>query len=224
MTDSDGVMRPFLNSLIFSGLFGVMTLATAAEPLPLTEPNFEAAAGRLGILLFEVNWGRRWGCAGLDNAQLLNLTFTRLSADSLVRDGTTLQFETPSRLHVSDAYSPYAYLVEPGEYAITGFDVKTARSMTDVGHVLGTLSNLTENDRPTGGTFSVATGEIVYIGHFSLDCAMEPIPWRYYIDGREEFDRWSATFRERFPFVGDAPVQFRLFSTTMFGEPYTLDP
>ena len=217
-------MRPFFSLLIFSGVFSVVSLATAAEPLPLTERNFETADGRLGIVLFEANWGRRWGCAGLDNAQLLNLTFTRLSEDSLVRDGITLDLKTPSRLHVRDSYSPYAYLVEPGEYAITGFDVKVARSVTDVSHVLGTLSNLTENDRPMGGTFSVATSEIVYIGHFSLDCAMEPIPWRYYLEGRAEFDSWSETFRERYPFVGDAPVQFRLFSTTMFGEPYTLDP
>ena len=68
-------------------------------------------------------------------------------------------------------------------------------------------------------------GEIVYIGSFGLDCGAEPFFWRYYIDRREEFENYIEGFREKFPFLRDAPVQFRLFSTDIFGLPYFLqDP
>jgi hypothetical protein len=76
-----------------------------------------------------------------------------------------------------------------------------------------------------GGTFTVNPGEIVYVGHFGLDCGAEPFLWRNYIDGRGDFERYVDGFREKFPYVKHVPVQFRLFSTQLFGNPYTLkDP
>ena len=44
----------------------------------------------------------------------------------------------------------------------------------------------------------------------------------YYINGSRDFERYVAGFRKAFPFTKDAPVRYRLFETTQFGEPYTL--
>jgi hypothetical protein len=108
---------------------------------------------------------------------------------------------------------------------LRGFDVKIARSMTDVAHIIGSRDNLIQDGKPIGGTFTVNPGEIVYIGHFGLDCGAEPFLWRYYIDGRDEFEKYVDGFRQKFPFVKLTPVQFRLFSTPMLGRPYVLpDP
>jgi hypothetical protein len=98
-----------------------------------------------------------------------------------------------------------------------------ARSSSDVVHLKGDAANLIKDKKSIGGTFTVAPGEIVYIGHFGLDCAKEPFLWRYYIEGRKDFDRYVAGFRKEFPFVQNKPVQFRLFSTIMFGQAYSLE-
>jgi len=187
--------------------------AIASGNLELDQSNYENAAGESGIILFEVNWGRRWNCAGADNAQLQQLTFTR-TADG---KAATVDLRTPSRLQVDNRFIPYALLIKPGEYGLTGFDVKIAWSMTDIVHAVW-------NAEKAGyaGTFTVAPGEFVYIGHFGLDCSAEPIPWRYYIEGADEFDRYIEGFRQRFPFVGEVTVEFRLFQSTLFGTDYSL--
>jgi len=149
------------------------------------------------------------------------LTFTRWSPDAPTQ--ASLILDTPSKLNVDNSFVPYAYVVQPGEYALSAYDVKVARSMTDVGHFRATATDLVKENKPTGGTFSVAPGEIVYIGHFGLDCKYDPVPWRYYIEGREEFERYISGFRKRFPFAKDVPVQYRLFSTRLFGEQYAIE-
>ena len=50
-----------------------------------------------------------------------------------------------------------------------------------------------------------------------------PIPWRYYIDSRERFETFVAGLWSKYPFLADTPAQFRLFSTTRFGLPFSLD-
>jgi hypothetical protein len=115
-----------------------------------------------------------------------------------------------------------AFLLEPGRYALSGYDVKVAISQENTQHRQGTESQLVPDGKPTGGSFAVAAGEIVYIGHFALDCTKEPIPWRYHINGSRDFERYVAGFRHAFPFIRDAPVHYRLFDTTQFGEAYTL--
>lgn len=133
-----------------------------------------------------------------------------------------MELGTPSRLFVDNKFLPYAYIVQPGEYFLTAFDVKVARSMTDVLHIKGTKDNLIKEGKSIGGSFTVKPGEIVYIGHFGLDCGAEPFLWRYFIDGREEFEKYVAGFREKYPFVKEIAVQYRLFSTKMFGGAYFL--
>lgn len=137
----------------------------------------------------------------------------------------TLELETPSRLFVDSKFLPFAYVVQPGEYVLTAFNVKIARSMTDVVNIMGSKEDLVKNGKPLGGTFTVNPGEIVYVGHFGLDCGAAPFLWRYYVGGREEFEKYIFGFRQKYPFVKTVPVQFRLFSTQTLGNPYSLqDP
>lgn len=193
-------------------------LATAADVEELTSDNYAKDGTEKAVVILHVNWGRQWGCAKLDNAQLQALKFSRIPSIN-----ASISLETPSALTAKDSFIPYTFLIQPGEYAISDFDVKVARSSSDVQHMKAEPAHLFKDGKPIGGTFSAGAGEIVYLGHFSLDCKKEPIPWRYYIDGRKEFEGYVSGFKKAFPFVKDKPVQFRLFSTTMFGEPYALE-
>jgi hypothetical protein len=201
----------------------ISTSISAAELIELTSKNYAEAGEQKAVVIFHVNWGRYWKCAGLDNAQLQALTFSRIQTKESKSSDATIPIETPSKLVVKDSFVPYVLLIEPGEYALSSFDVKVARSSSDVVHLKGDAANLIKDKKSIGGTFTVAPGEIVYIGHFGLDCAKEPFLWRYYIEGRKDFDRYVAGFRKEFPFVQNKPVQFRLFSTIMFGQAYSLE-
>lgn len=194
------------------------SLCIATGPAGLDEATYRAD---LGVILTQINWGRAWDCGQYENAQLQALTFTKSPADT--PDDISLELETPSRLLVENEFLPYAFVVQPGEYLLTAFDVKVARSTTDILHIRGTKNDLVEAGKPAGGSFTVNPGEIVYIGHFGLDCGAEPFLWRYYIEGHADFKRYIDGFRQQYPFVKHAPVQFRLFSTQVLGSPYALD-
>lgn len=192
----------------------------AAEPVNLTETTYKAD---LGVLIVQANWGRAWKCGQFENAQLQALTFTKSPIDT--SESVTLDLETPSKLFVDNKFLPYAFVIQPGDYVLTAFDVKVARSVSDVAHIKGSKNNLIQDGKPVGGTFTVDPGEIVYIGHFGLDCGEEPFLWRNYIQNREDFEGYVASFREKYPFAKQVPVQYRLFSTEFFGRSFTLkDP
>lgn len=193
------------------------SLVIAADPVNLSE---EAYKPDLGVIIVQINWGRAWKCGQYENAQLQALTFTKSPIDS--PEQVSLALETPSKLFVDNKFLPYAFVVQPGEYVLTGFDVKIARSVSDVAHIIGSKDNLIKDGKSLGGSFTVNPGEIVYIGHFGLDCGAEPFLWRYYIDGREEFEKYIEGFRQKYPFVKSVPVQFRLFSTQLLGNPFSL--
>lgn len=202
-------------------VLGVLpSFALAAAPVDLSENTYIAD---LGVIIIQMNWGRTWKCGPYENAQLQALAFTRSPIDS--PESALIELETPSKLFVDNKFLPYAYVVQPGEYVLTAFDVKIARSNTDVAHIKGSKENLVKDGKPVGGSFSVNPGEIVYVGHFGLDCGAEPFLWRYYIEGREEFEKYINGFRQKYPFVKNVPVQFRLFSTQTLGNPFSLqDP
>jgi hypothetical protein len=195
----------------------ISSVVHAEDVQELTEKNFKASKGSKSVLVLNVNWGRKWGCAGLDNAQLERLSFKRMHP----APAASIDLTTPSRLAVRDAFVPYALLIAPGDYALDSFDVKVARSVSNVGHI--TANNLSENGKGIGGKFTVAAGEIIYAGHIGLDCKVEAIPWRYYVEGRAAFEKYVAGFRKQFPFLKSIPVQYRLIATKGFGETYTLD-
>lgn len=202
---------------LITSFFIFPLLAIAAEPVPLSETSYKAD---LGVLIMQINWGRQWKCGAFENAQLQALSFTKLSASA--EQAVSLEFETPSRLLVENKFLPYAWVVEPGEYFLSGFDVKVARSVRNVAHIQGNKDNLFKEGKPIGGSFTVKPGEIVYIGHFGLDCGAEPFLWRYYLADRQEFESYIKGFREKFPFVKNIPVQYRLFSSEVFGHPFSL--
>lgn len=183
----------------------------------LTKANYEESKGRKAIVIYGVNWGRQWRCAGLDNAQLQNLTFSRIDPASGNLDGEDIVLNTPAKLFSKNASESYAIIVNPGEYALTGFDIKIAKSSSDVSHIKAKNKDLFENGKPAGGSFKVNKGEIVYIGDFGLDCADEPIPWRYYIQ-KEDFESYIAGFKEKYKFIADKQVIYRLFQTNKFGQ------
>ncbi len=193
-------------------------IAVATEPLPLSESSYKPD---LAIILIQLNWGRVWKCGQFENAQLQALTFTKSPLNNA--QAISLDLETPSKLFSDNKFLPYAFVLEPGEYLLTGFDVKIARSASNVAHIKGTKENLIKEGTSTGGTFNVNPGEVIYIGHFGLDCAAEPFLWRYYIDGREEFEKYVTSFRQKYPFLNQTPVQYRLFSTKTLGIPFSLD-
>jgi hypothetical protein len=204
---------------LFIGLFilSFPSISVATEPTALSEKSYQPD---LGIIIIQANWGRTWGCGQYENAQLQELTFTKSPVENNAL--LLLELKTPSRLLVDDEFLPYAFVVQPGEYVLTAFDVKVARSKKDTIHITGSKENLIKDGKPIGGSFTVNPGEIVYVGHFGLDCGAEPFLWRYYIDGLEEFERYIEGFREEYPFVENVPVEYRLFSTDMLGNPYSL--
>jgi hypothetical protein len=208
-------MHKFLAYVI--AIFTLPALAIAAEPLNLSEDTYKSD---LGVLIMQVNWGRSWQCGQFENAQLQALSFTRSSIET--SELITLDLETPSKLFVDNKYLPYAFVIQPGEYVLTAFDVKVARSASDVAHIKGSKDNLIKDGKPVGGTFTVNPGEIVYVGHFGLDCGAEPFLWRSYIDGQESFVKYIGGFRQKFPFLKQVPAQYRLFSTQFFGNPFVL--
>lgn len=188
----------------------------------LSESNYKNHGENKSIIILQINWGRIWNCGGYENAQLQKLVFKRLPLIDKTTNPVSLEFVIPSRLLAKNAFLPYSYIVEPGEYALSESDVKVARSVRDVGHLQGNEAQFFKDGKPIGGTFKAVANEAVYIGTFGLDCYKEPIPWRFYIEGRDEFDRFVEGFRQEYPFVKNMPVAYRLFATSIFGQPYSL--
>ena len=207
-------------SLLLSAILAV-NAATAGDAKTLNATRYANAVGQLGVIILEVNWGRQWNCDVYENVQIQKLEFSSFPASENARH--EIRLRTPSKLTSDDAYVPIAMLVEPETYAITGFDIKTARSATDIAHVVGTTAELIQDGAPVGGTFTIKAGEITYLGHFSLDCDEGIIPWRYFLSDRSEFQRYVDRFREWYPFTAGTPVEYRLFSTSTMGIPNTLD-
>ena len=212
------LLRRFL-LILFITPFG----ADAAEPQSLSANSFAESGDHRGVVLLGINWNRMWDCGGYENAQLHEISFTLLNPGDSEAAISTLDFRIPGRLFKSDYFTEYEILLAPGEYALSSFDIKIAESASRVRHLVTRAEQLIKDGEALGGAFSVENGEIVYIGHFELDCVESPIPWRYYIDSRERFKMVIARLWSKYPFLADTPVHFRLFSTTQFGLAFSLD-
>ena len=205
-----------MRKVFVCGLLLQALSVSAASPDELNETTFQPGKA---IVSLGVNWGRTWKCGRYDNAQVQELSFRMAPVGP---NKPSLELTTPSRLMVENKFIPYALVLEPGEYVLTAFDVKVARSATDVGHIKGDELNLLKDGKPLGGSFTVAPDKVTYIGHFGLDCGAEPFLWRYYLESRQEFERWIADLRNKFPFTGRLPAEFKLFETRAFGNPFAL--
>jgi len=200
------------------------TSSVAAEPSfqELTENLYARFEGQQAVLLVHVNWGRYWGCGDYENAQLQKLTFSRRSGVNGRATTRSFTLVPSTTLFVHDEFIQYAYLIEPGTYALTGYDVRVARSTSEVGHYVSGKTLDSNGGKPSGGRFTANPGEAVYIGHFGLDCVQQPIPWRYYVEGQANFDRYVDRFHQQFPYAKDLPVRYGLLETSLFGTPYSL--
>jgi hypothetical protein len=190
--------------------------------VPLSEETFKRSGSSMGTVILQVNWGRYWKCGPYENAQLQRLTFRHLGEKAETLSAPDWELSPASTLLTKPSFEPYVVLLGPGKYALSGFRFKVAASTSDVRVAEVDSSKLIVDGKPVGGFFSVTAGEIVYIGHFGVDCHGEPTPWRFYIDGRQDFERYVDGVHKRFPFTRDVPVTFRLFQTEHFGQAYEL--
>jgi hypothetical protein len=116
----------------------------------------------------------------------------------------------------------YAFLVEPGEYLLSAFSVRVAKSVSKVGYSKAERGELVSAGTSKGGSFTVSVGEIVYIGHFALDCFQNPMPWRFYLDSQNDFASYLRDVQKESPGIDVDRAIFRLFKTTTMGHAFEL--
>ena len=193
--------------------------AMGKEPpiaVKLSKKAYSKFGDASAVVLFTAGWGRAWNCGGFENAELRGIGFDLLPVPEGKKGDPDILVEGRS------GETNYAFLVRPGSYAIAFAKVKVAASMTDIRYLKLTRKDLLKEGRPIGGTFSANSGEVVYIGHFGLDCTYQPIPWRYYLNSREDFNEYISDFRKKYPFVHFRTGTYRLFDSKEFGQPHEL--
>lgn len=185
----------------------------------LSESQYAQHGSTKGVVLLAANWSRAWNCGGFENAELRSIGFDRW--------GKSPGKDKPPDFVVNGSagragFINYAFLLEPGTYAVSHAKVKVAKSISDVGYYTATRSELFKSDTPKGGTFEVAAGQVVYIGHFGLDCTNQPIMWRFYIENMKDFQTYVGSYKPHYPYLDLSNVQYRLFKTKMFGKDFSL--
>jgi len=216
-------MRAIVATLLSLAAASCATVSSSPIASEATPETYATSGSTKGLVILAVNWSRHWNCGGYENAEIMSLGFDRLP----IKNDTTevppeVFLDGPPRLTKKPGFEDYALLLEPGEYALTSFDVKAARSVRDVGHFVAKRAHLIENGKPKAGSFQVKTGEMVYIGHFFLDCHEQPMIWRYYAEGRDGFASHMAQVKQKYPFIDPSKVTYRLFRTSTMGRDYEL--
>lgn len=206
--------------LFFGACASVLVQHEFAPSAPPDKVQYELYGAEKGIVLIGVNWDRSWNCGGYENAELRSVGFDLLPVH--VNDNGPPPDIVLNGSHDGRGYINFVFLVKPGQYGISYVRIKVAGSMSDVGYFTAYRSSLIKDGNPVGGTFNVAAGEAVYIGHFGLDCAQEPMLWRYYLEDRRSFDDYLTDYRENYPYLKFDDVQYRLFSTREFGYEFSL--
>lgn len=204
-------------------LFPFCFLASSLLAAPAVEVSSDSyksvEAGEKGVVLLDVYWSRAWRCGKFENAQLRSLVFERAPLAQVAQADHQLELENPSELTAPRNFVLYALVVEPGEYHLTEFAVKFARSVSDVGVHRAGRAALVADGRSQAGTFDVSAGEVVYIGNFAVDCYRDPIPWRYYTENKD-FAGHVAQYKKKYPFLEAANVRYRLLKTRFIGAAY----
>ncbi|MCG8994253.1 hypothetical protein LH435_01300 [Laribacter hongkongensis] len=175
-----------------------------------------------GIVLLAVRWDRRWNCARFENAQLRVIAFDKLPAAKTDDAAPDIVLDDAPLVMTKPVFDNYAFRVEPGEYGLSRLEIKVAKSRSDVGVFKVPRSKFLDDGRSLGGTFTVSTGEVVYLGHFYLDCYQQPRLWRFYPEGRDGFNEYLASLKKVYPALDMEKVIFRLFQTKEFGQNYKL--
>jgi hypothetical protein len=209
--------------LLFLGLITSAFAADTAAIREVTKKTYQAGIAANSVVVFDVNWGRRWNCGGYENAELMKLEFDRVTGEAKAAAAKAdLIVDGPSRLTRTPRFLNYAFILPPGEYALSGISIKVARSVSDVGYLNAKRPALIKDGKPEGGTFTVAAGEIVYLGNFFLDCQTGPLLWRYYSEGKEGFQKQMTEYRAKYPFLEADRFRYRLFRSKHFGTDYEL--
>lgn len=216
--------------VFLSVMIGCLLTACATVRIPseigreVTATSYGRERDEKGVVIMAINWSRRWGCGGFENAELRSISFDLLPPRKF-EDGISpdIQINGPPRLVTTPLFKDYVLLVRPGEYALSGFEIKVARSISEGGYHTARRSDLLEDGEPSGGTFKIEAGETVYIGHFFVGCASPPLLWRYYTEGQEGFKKYLDGIKMQYPFLDLHKTQFRLFQTKVFGVEYQLD-
>lgn len=190
----------------------------------VTASAYVAEGNSNGIVLLDVNWGRVWGCAKYENAQLISFGFDRVPLQARSNDDPAdFTVVTPNRLLAKQEFESYAFHIPAGEYALSQVVIKIAQSASNIGYWISTRSDTLRNNKPYAGTFKIDAGEAVYIGNFGLDCFRQPTLWRYYTAGHSGFDVHLEQYARKYPFLNLNNVIYRLFETEVIGYPYELE-
>jgi hypothetical protein len=208
----------FLFALLILFLAHPSDADAAAE---LTAKSYRKHSQNMGVVLVAVSWGRQEACGDYESAQLERLEFNRwpdANEGNKTDSAARLKLTSPMRVMVDPVFTNYGFMLKPGEYALTEFSVKVAKTGSDVRYVLADKQDLIENGAPTAGTFTINPGEVVYIGNFFVDCAGEhPVPWRYFTENGLGWTSHQIEFKHKFEFLANAPIVYRLFKTQRFG-------
>jgi hypothetical protein len=192
--------------------------AFAAEPAARFSSSTFAAEGKEnGVVLVSANWARRWRCGAFENAQLQSLGFDRAGVAKSPEESPDILIEDGSWLTSKPGFVNFALTVVPGEYLLSGYKIKAAKSISEVGYFRGDRANLVADGKSKAGSFTVQAGEVVYIGHFALDCAQAPMPWRYYPETKTDFSKYLEGVAKEYPGLPVDRAKFRLFHTTVIG-------
>ena len=201
----------FSTSLISCASFGPVAVEATAE-------NYSKTASGKGLVIFAVNWGPRWGCGSYQDAAVTSFGFDRFPSDITGND-------TPPQFSIGKSDVPttkqefvsYAYLVEPGEYALSRFEIAAARSPSEVVDFIAQRSDLIQKGKAIGGSFDVHADEMVYIGHFFVGCQKQPTLWRYYMEDKSALDFYMIYVKQKYPFLDVQNAEYRLMRTNTLG-------
>ena len=201
-----------------------MSSANAAGVVtPFSSSAYAENANTKGVILVSANWARKWGCGRFENAQLKSLSFDRAGALKTGNDAKAdFVLEDTSIFPAASRFVNYAYIAEPGEYLLSGFLVKRVLLASDISYAHAGRTTLIQDGRSKAGSFTVSAGEIVYIGHFFLDCYQEPIPWRYYTRDKASFSEFLSDIKGEFGALDVTKAKFRLFDTEILGKAFVL--
>jgi hypothetical protein len=222
------MFRRYYHYLICILLFAFFNIGSAlADEVKVTEPlsneTYSKSGASKGIVILAVRWDRKPKCGGYENAQLQVIGFDKLpSQKKNDEEAADLLLDNTSQTMTKPRFENYAFLVVPGEYGLSSLQIKVARSDSDVEIVKTPRSAFLKDGGSQDGTFKVGPGEIVYIGHFHIDCYEQPKLWRYFADGRAIFDKYLASIKITYPMLDVTKVQYRLFQTKKFGRDYHL--
>ena len=216
----------FAGSLLFAALLGSATAAPPGDMVEVTPDAYSLAKETHGVVVMGVDWSRLWNFCGFENVQLRAFAFDRVPVQkrSDKEAADLVLTPPPSLLAGPGTIARYALLVEPGEYALSYTELKMARSVNKVDSYALGRKKLIADSNSRAGSFTVAAGEIVYVGDFAPECVDgEPRIWRYHVVGRVGFKEYLArNVKSKYPFLDTDSVQYRLLKTSAIGNDYEL--